>query len=103
MPSPGATAALVVVLGGLVIGGCGGSGSGAKTVAPIILDTKRVERAIEDSILTKRGITAQVDCPSGVHQGKGLTFLCVATTRAGRTTFVVHQRDDEGNVVYAAR
>ena len=40
---------------------------------------------------------------AGVHQAKGLTFRCVATTRGGATTaFVVHQKDDKGNVTYAA-
>jgi Domain of unknown function (DUF4333) len=102
VPSIGVTTVLVMVLGGLALGGCGDSGSDGKAKAPIILDTKRVERAIEDSILTKRNIKADVDCPSGVHQGRGLTFDCVATTRAGKTTFVVHQQDDKGNVVYAA-
>jgi hypothetical protein len=92
---------LAAILCGVLIAGCGGSDSPAE--APVILDTKRVERAIEESILTKRGVTADVDCPSGVHQGKGLTFDCVATTKSGKTSFVVKQPDGNGNVQYAAR
>jgi hypothetical protein len=88
-----------------VLAGCGGSDSdaGSDSKAPVILDTKRVERAIEGTILTKRKVTADVDCPAGVHQGRGLTFRCLATTPAGKTTFVVEQQDDAGNVTYAAR
>jgi hypothetical protein len=84
----------------LATGACGGDDDPEEVV---ILDTKRVERAIEQSILEQRDLKADVDCPSGVHQGKGLTFNCVATTKDGRTTFVVQQKDDEGNVEYAAQ
>jgi hypothetical protein len=83
----------------LALAGCGGSGQDAT----VILNTKRVELAIKQSVLQQRRVRAEVDCPSGVHQGKGLTFLCTATTRRGSTTFVVRQPDDKGHVTYAAR
>lgn len=89
-----------------LLAGCGGSDSDVRTVtapAVVILDTKRVEHAIEDSILKQRGVKADVDCPSGVHQAKGLSFDCVATTATGHTTFAVQQGDAKGNVTYAAR
>jgi Domain of unknown function (DUF4333) len=79
--------------------GCGDDGEDEV----VILDTKRVERAIEQSIREQRDVRADVDCPSGVHQGKGLTFNCTAKTKDGTTTFVVQQKDDKGNVTYEAR
>lgn len=100
---------LGVALSGVALAGCGGGDDGgaatATTAAPatVILDTKRVEHAIEASIRTERKVEADVDCPSGVHQSKGLTFRCVATTSAGTTEFVVRQADGRGNVTYAAR
>jgi hypothetical protein len=84
-----------------VLAGCGGSDAAPDPV--VILDTKKVERAIEDSIRSARSITADVDCPSGVHQGEGLTFRCAAKTRRGTTVFVVEQMDDKGSVEYTAR
>ncbi len=93
-------AAVTLVLAAATAIGCGDD---TQQPAPVILDTKRVERAIEQSILTERKVTADVDCPAGVRQAKGLTFRCVATTRGGVTAaFVVHQKDDKGNVTYAA-
>jgi hypothetical protein len=78
---------------------CGGSDDKPGVV---ILDTKRVEAAIEQSILQQRDVKADVDCPAGVHQGTGLTFRCSAKTSKGVTVFVVSQTDDRGNVTYRA-
>ena len=83
--------------GGLAVAGCGGSDS------PTILDTEKVERAIEHSSLTQRGTDAQVTCPSGVHQKAGLTFSCTALVRNDETRFVVTQLDGSGRVHYEAR
>ena len=69
----------------------------------VILDTERVERAIEQSIQAKRGLESHVSCPSGVHQKKGLTFTCVAQLKNGATTFAVKQTDDRGHVTYVGR
>lgn len=83
------------------VAGCGSDEPTA--TAPVILDTKRVEHAIEASILDQRKQTADVDCPSGVHQSSGLEFRCIATGRDGTTAvFVVRQTDDAGNVEYDA-
>jgi hypothetical protein len=78
----------------LALAGCGGSDK------PKILDTERVERAIEQSILQKRKIQATVSCPSGVERKKGKKFRCMATYKGGRTPFVVTQTDDRGAVRY---
>ena len=67
---------------------------------PVILDTERVERAIEQSILTKRHLRAQVSCPSGVEQRKGVVFRCTARLARGVTPFVVTEDDGQGHVHY---
>jgi uncharacterized protein DUF4333 len=74
-------------------GGCGSS-------RPKILDTERVERAIERSVLEKRHLRTRVSCPSGIERKKGLVFRCIATYKGGRTPFVVKQDDDKGSVHY---
>jgi len=96
-----ATVAVLVACAAASAAGCGNDAP-AVTV-PVILDTKRVEHAIEASILNQREQKADVDCPSGVHQASGLTFRCVATGRDGTTAiFVVRQTDDAGHVTYDA-
>jgi hypothetical protein len=78
----------------LAAAGCGDSDK------PKILDTERVERAIEQSILEKRDLKATVSCPSGVERKKGRKFRCVATYKGGTTPFLVTQDDDKGAVHY---
>ena len=78
----------------LALAGCGGDDK------PKILDTERVERAIERSILQERKIRAAVSCPSGTEMKKGKKFRCIATYPGGRTPFVVAQTDDRGAVRY---
>ena len=71
--------------------------------APTVLNTEKVERAIEASSLAQRGIEPRVSCPSGVHQAKGRTFSCTAVVKRTTTKFVVSQLDDDGHVRYTAR
>jgi hypothetical protein len=87
----------VLVATGLALSACGSS------EAPTILNTEKVERAIEVSSLAQRGKHAQVTCPSGVHQKQGLTFSCTAVVDRGSTRFVVTQLDGSGRVHYEAR
>jgi hypothetical protein len=89
--------ASVLVAAGLALGGCG------SPQAPTILNTEKVERAIEVSSLAQRGTHAQVTCPSGVHQTKGLVFNCIAAVGGRSTRFVVTQLDGAGRVHYDAR
>jgi hypothetical protein len=70
--------------------------------APTILNTEKVERAIERSGQAQRATDARVSCPSGVHQKKGLTFSCRAVFDGGSTRFVVTQLDGAGHVHYEA-
>lgn len=89
---------LAVVVASLGLAACGTSYE-----PPTILDTEKVERAIEQSISVQRGKSARVSCPSGVHQKKGLEFACTAVVQRVSTPFVVTQRDDAGQVHYEAR
>lgn len=70
---------------------------------PVILDTEKVERAIEQSNLAQRGRRTDVSCPSGVVQKKGVGFTCIATYRGGRARFTVTQTNGAGRVFYEAR
>jgi Domain of unknown function (DUF4333) len=87
----------VLVAASLAVTACGSSGS------PTILNTEKVERAIEQSSLAQRGQHANVSCPSGVHQRKGLAFSCTAVVKRGSTRFVVTQLDGSGHVHYEGR
>jgi hypothetical protein len=90
-------AAGALVVGALAVTGCGSAES------PTILNTEKVERAIEHSSLAQRGAHAQVSCPSGVHQKKGVGFSCTAVVKRNSTRFVVTQLDGAGQVHYEAR
>jgi len=89
----------------LPLAGCGGSSSSPATTAaaPGTLDTARVARAIEASILGQRHLAATVTCPVVVRQARGANFVCQARTKHGTTTpFAVVQTDDAGHVTYSA-
>lgn len=81
----------------LTAGACGGS---AQTVT--ILDTEKIERAIERASLAQRAKRVSVSCPSGVHQKKGLVFTCTAVGRNIRSTVTVTTLDAAGNVRFKA-
>ncbi len=89
--------AAALVAAGLAASACGQSRS------TTILDTEKVERAIERSSLTQRNTHTTVSCPSGVRQKKGLTFSCTAIVKGGSARFTVRQLDDAGRVHYEAR
>lgn len=91
--------AAALVAAGLALTACGGSSD----EAPTILNTEKVERAIERSSLVQRGKRAVVSCPSGVHQKKDLKFACTAVVKGNSTRFDVTQVDGAGNVHYKAR
>lgn len=87
-----------VVATSLAIAACGSSAP-----SPTILDTAKVERAIEQASLTQRGAHVQVSCPAGVRQESGLVFSCTAVAGKDRTKFVVTEMDGAGHVHYEAR
>jgi len=86
----------VLVAASLAVSGCGSS------PPPTILDTEKVERAIERSSLAQRRQRVDVTCPSGVRQQRGKTFSCTAVGARGNTRFVVTQLNDSGRVHYEA-
>jgi hypothetical protein len=91
-----------LIAGGLVAASLALGACGSSVAAPAILNTEKIERAIEHSSLTQRGKHAQVSCPSGVHQKRGLVFSCTAVVGRGSTRFVVTELDGSGQVHYAA-
>lgn len=92
-------AAVPFVVAGLALTACGSSAA----PAPTILDTEKVERAVEGSSLAQRRVRVDVSCPSGVHQKKGVVFACSAVNSKGVTRFTVSQLDDRGRVHYEAK
>lgn len=98
--------ALLAVGCAAILAACGGSSSDDEPTTTAakgpFLDTKVVALAITDSIRSQRDVTAEVSCPEQIKQAKGVTFVCEAATRNGRTEFVVTQKDDKGNVDYVA-
>ena len=88
---------------GLVAVGLALAACGESDPPPTILNTEKVERAIEQSALAQRRQQAQVSCPSGVHQKKGLEFTCTAVVKGRGTRFTVTQTDGAGQVRYEAR
>jgi hypothetical protein len=97
-PASRASLLAMLVAGSLTVAACGSSDN-----SPTILNTEKVERAIEQSISLQRGKTAHVSCPSGVHQKKGLVFSCTAVVKRKSTQFTVTQQDGAGHVHYEAR
>jgi hypothetical protein len=96
--SPRRSIAVAVILAAsLAAAACGSSGS------PTILNTEKVERAIESSALTQRRAHAAVSCPSGVPQKMGFVFSCTAIVGHVSTQFVVTELDGSGDVHYVAR
>jgi hypothetical protein len=95
--------AIVVASLAIAIAIAVGVAFGGSSASPTILNTEKVERAIESSSLAQRGIHAQVSCPSGVHQKKNLVFYCTALVKHDSTRFVVTQLNGAGQVHYEAR
>src|SRR6476661_5704427 len=98
--------AVAAVSGALVLSACGSS-SKTSSSGKTNLDTARVARSIEQSILSQRHLRAKVVCPTAVPQEKGRTFECIATTetikapvKKGKTPFVVTVQNANGYVTY---
>lgn len=70
------------------------------TSAPVILNTIRVERSIEASILAQRHLSSTVSCPVNIVQKAGVVFNCEATVGRQKFRAVVTETDNNGHVVY---
>lgn len=68
--------------------------------SPVILNTVKVERSIEASILAQRHFASAVSCPVNIVQKSGVVIDCVATVRGRQFTVVVTETDGNGHVVY---
>ena len=93
-----------------LLAACGSSNSNSSGSAKTKLNTARVARSIEQSILTQRHLRSRVVCPTSVPQEKGRTFECVATTetvkqpvKVGKTPFVVTVQNVNGYVTYEGK
>ena len=100
---------LAIACAALVVA-CGSSKSATTSQSKANVDTARVARSIEQSILAQRHLRSTVVCPTAVPQVKGNTFECVATTRTvtkpvkvGKTPFVVTIQNANGYVTYAGK
>ncbi len=91
---------------------CGGSSShstathatasraGGATPRRVYLNTKTVQRAIEQSILQQRRLHATVSCPGRILQQAGNNFICIAKVGGKSYPVAVTQTDSRGHVRY---
>ena len=101
----GAVLATAALVGAAALSACGSSSK------PAELNTARVARAIETSILEQRRLHATVTCPAGVPQEKGHVFECVAIVRSTkppynvvyRTPFEVTETNSAGYTTYVGK
>lgn len=70
------------------------------TSNPVILNTDRVEQAIQASILQQRHKPSTVSCPVNIEQRQGEVFYCRATVGSRNYPVVVTQVDGVGHVVF---
>jgi hypothetical protein len=70
------------------------------TSNPVILNTNRVERAIETSILQQRHLASSVSCPVNIVQKRGVVFNCQASVRGRQFSVVVTEVDGDGHVTF---
>ena len=99
---PRTIARIIPPLAGVLLGAVVAIIAFGSPASPTILDTEKVERAIERSSLEQRKKVARASCPAGVHQSKGRTFTCTVAVEKATTRFRVMQLDDGGRVRYEA-
>jgi hypothetical protein len=109
-PARAAGIALAILACGGLLTACGSSSKSSSSNGKTNLNTARVQRSIEQSILTQRHLRSKVVCPTAVPQEKGRTFECIATTetvkhpvKQGKTPFVVTIQNDNGYVTYEGK
>jgi Domain of unknown function (DUF4333) len=72
--------------------------------APLaVLDVAKVERAIDGSIESQRGVEATVSCPPEILQRAGVQFTCTALVGGRTYPFAVTEIDARGHVRYVGR
>ncbi len=75
--------------------------------ALVVLNTRHLSNAIQQSVLAQRGVTSTVSCPQDVLQKAGLSFTCKAVVvhagakvKAGTYQFRATESDSLGHVRY---
>src|ERR1700676_2787339 len=105
--SRGAIVAITALACAALLGACGGSSSSTTSTPTTNLDTARVAKSIEQSVLTQRHLHVKVTCPVTVPQAAGRTFVCTATghsttkpPKVTTTPFTVTIQNSKGYVTY---
>ena len=91
-----------------LVGACGGSSSNESTTPKANVDTAKVARAIEGTLIEKRHVKGTVTCPAPMPAVPGSTFECIAKiTGAKHTTstspFLVTIQNNRGYVTYVGK
>lgn len=104
----GAIVAITALACAALLSACGGSSSSStSSTSTTNLDTARVAKSIEASVLTQRHLRVKVTCPATVPQEAGRTFVCTATghsttkpSTVTTTPFTVTIQTNKGYVTY---
>jgi hypothetical protein len=103
----GAIVAIATLACAALLSACGGSSSSTSSTSTTNLDTARVAKSIEQSVLTERHLHVKVTCPVTVPQEAGRTFVCTATGHSNTkpstvttTPFTVTIQTNKGYVTY---
>ena len=104
----GAIVAVTALACAALLSACGGSSSSStSSTSTTNLDTARVAKSIEASVLSERHLHVTVTCPVTVPQETGRTFVCTAvghtTTKPStvtKTPFTVTIQNTKGYVTY---
>jgi hypothetical protein len=86
---------LVVSIIGALVAACGSSSA---TMA-----TTKIETAIEQTILTQKGVHTTVTCPKRVTVKSGYRFTCLAALAVGAYPMYVLEQNTHGAVTFANR
>jgi hypothetical protein len=106
----GAGVAAATLACATLVSACGGSSSTGSGPASTNLNTARVAKSIEDTLLEKRRLRSKVTCPAAVPQEAGRTFECIASITAAKpphavknTPFLVTIQNNRGYVTYVGK
>ena len=106
-----ATGVALPVLAAALLSACGSkSEPSTSSTAKVNVDTPKVAKSIENTVLEKRHLHVKVLCPALVPAIPHQTFECVATTRSSKppftetkTPFVVTIQTARGYVTYEGK
>jgi hypothetical protein len=106
-PRRGVIVAISALACAALLSACGSSSSSTTSTSTTNLNTARVAKSIEASVLSERHLHVTVICPTTVAQETGKTFVCTATGRSTKkpfvetkTPFTVTIQNSKGYVTY---